>query len=101
MRRQSQITKTGNLAAKTDVDWYQMKVAEDGILSMEFAFDAINSAEDYYQIQLEQEDKRLVTYKVTGESGGCIQKWQISAGTYYIGIKPIKWSASIYTLCVK
>ena len=95
----------GNIQTERDVDYYKFTVPHDGILSISFEHELLDSTAVYWEIYMLTEGDNstleLPHLRVQGtQSSLKSDEARIPAGTYYIRVKPFYYSNVMYKICV-
>ena len=99
----------GSISSSTDSDWFKVTLNDGQIINIDFSHDLINSSATYWELYLYTSDgstKATNTqyWSVSGEAGKTINGIDLSAGTYFLVVRPYSsntWSSKNYSFIIK
>ena len=85
-----------------DCDYYKFVVTTKGKISITFSHDKIDSTNTYWRITIINNQDELGTYESNGTNSDITSdSIRVSAGTYFLRVKPESFSDDAYKFCVK
>ena len=93
----------GTIRNSSDVDWYEFELPEDGVISLTFGHDYVDSSYSYWRTSFyTSENKELSywTWKGNTVSDGTGDEIGVAAGTYYVRVGRDSHSPAAYHFTV-
>jgi hypothetical protein len=96
---------SGSLTTEEDADVYRLDIDDAKTVRLDFSYVRTASEKTLFFIEIESGGSirwKSNGVKITGQSGGFSLPFTFpQAGTYYVRVKPVTWSSTVYTIGIE